>query len=54
MLQLIRRWRLGTLDAPKDGALFCHHYPVRALATGPNGTLVSGDSQGELAIWNTT
>lgn len=51
--QLVRRWRLGTLERPADGdALFCHNYPVRALASGPLGTLVSGDATGELAIWS--
>ncbi|KAK9787497.1 hypothetical protein WJX73_006692 [Symbiochloris irregularis] len=52
--KLVRRWRLGTLEPPAEGdALYCHNYPVRALASGANGTLVSGDSMGELAIWAT-
>ena len=51
--QLVRRWRLSTLDPPCEGeALYCHHYPVRALATSRNGGLVSGDASGELAIWS--
>ena len=48
----MRRWRLGTLDPPTEGDLYCHNYPVRTLAAGPGGTLVSGDAQGEMAIWN--
>ena len=52
-LQLVRRWRLGSLEAPTEGnALFCHNYPVRALASSRAGSLVSGDSSGELAIWS--
>lgn len=53
ILQLVRRWRLGSLDVPAENtALFCHHYPVRALASSQQGTLVSGDASGELAIWS--
>lgn len=51
--KLVRRWRLGTLEAPAEGgALYCHNYPVRTLASSRGGTLVSGDASGELAIWS--
>ena len=55
-LQLIRRWLAGVsgagLLAPAADPLFCHHYPVRCLAAGDNGTLVSGDSNGEICVWS--
>lgn len=55
-VQLIRRWRAGVsgagLLAPAAPPLYCHHYPVRVLAGGSNGTLVSGDSNGEVAVWS--
>lgn len=54
--KLIRRWRAGVsgagLLAPAAPPLYCHHYPVRVLAGGSNGTLVSGDSNGEVAVWS--
>ena len=51
VLQLVRRWRLGTLSPPPNNALYCHNYSVRALAAGPTDTLVSGDQSGEVAFW---
>ena len=49
--QLVRRWQLGTLNPTGASALYCHHYPVRALAAGPLETLVSADASGEVAVW---
>ncbi len=51
VVQLVRRWRLGTLSPPPNNALYCHNYSVRALAAGPTDTLVSGDQSGEVAFW---
>ena len=51
VVQLVRRWRLGTLCEPAHSALYCHNYSVRALAAGPIDTLVSGDSSGEVSFW---
>lgn len=51
VVQLVRRWRLGSLSPPPNSALYCHNYSVRALATGPTDTLVSGDQSGEVAFW---
>lgn len=54
--KLIRRWRAGVsgagLLAPAAEPLYCHHYAVRCLAAGDNGTLVSGDANGEIAVWS--
>jgi hypothetical protein len=49
-LQLIRRWKLGVLAEAAE-PLYCHNYPVRALACGGGATLVSGDSGGEIGVW---
>jgi hypothetical protein len=53
--QLIRRWRAGVSGAgllsTAAPALYCHNYPVRTLAAGSTETLVSGDSNGEIAVW---
>jgi pleiotropic regulator 1 len=49
--KLVRRWHLGTLAIPEANALYGHNYAVRSLAAGKKDLLVSGDSAGELAIW---
>lgn len=50
-VQLVRRWKLGSLAPADADALFCHNYNVRSLSAGCNDILVSGDSSGEIAIW---
>lgn len=50
-LQLVRRWKLGSLVPADADALFCHNYNVRSLSAGKCDILVSGDSSGEIAIW---
>ncbi|DBA82342.1 hypothetical protein WJX79_008773 [Trebouxia sp. C0005] len=49
--KLVRRWRLGSLMPAEADTLFCHNYNVRSLSAGRRDLLVSGDSSGEIAIW---
>lgn len=49
--KLVRRWQLGSLVPSESEALFCHNYNVRSLSAGQRDILVSGDSSGEIAIW---
>ena len=48
--QLVRRWQPSLL-LPAAGPLYCHAHPVRTLAAGARGLLVSGDKGGEVAVW---
>lgn len=50
-VQFVRRWRLGSLMYSQENALFCHNYNVRSLSAGQHDLLVSGDSSGEIAVW---
>lgn len=49
--KLVRRWKLGSLVPSEADALHCHNYNVRSLSAGRQDLLVSGDSSGEIAIW---
>lgn len=48
--QLVRRWDPQLL-LPAAGPLLCHNHSVRTLAAGGRELLVSGDKNGELALW---
>ena len=48
--QLVRRWDPQLL-VPAAGPLLCHHHSVRTLAAGGRELLVSGDKNGEVALW---
>ena len=50
LLQLVRRWDPQLL-VPAAGPLLCHHHSVRTLAAGGRELLVSGDKNGEVALW---
>lgn len=48
--KLVRRWDPQLL-VPAAGPLLCHHHSVRTLAAGGRELLVSGDKNGEVALW---
>lgn len=50
LLQLVRRWDPQLL-LPAASPLLCHHHSVRTLAAGGRELLVSGDKNGEVALW---
>ncbi len=51
-LQMIRAWDPSSLESVPCIAPMGHEASVRALAAGCCSTLLSGDANGELAIWS--
>jgi hypothetical protein len=50
--QMIRAWDPSSLDAVLGREPMGHEGSVRALAAGCCSSLMSGDANGELAIWS--
>jgi hypothetical protein len=48
---VVARWRGADLAPAPGGGLLGHAAPVRALAAGAGGTLVSGDGGGSVCVW---